>query len=146
MSVLKARRTVSKAEYINKAIEIYHRTLNLLSRLSSRYARLLAPPVMTLATEVVSYCEKANSIYPNNEDRTRLRNEHLLNARASLAALDVQLANVFSICMLNPQGCFTTGNNKTMASDKALEKLSNFAQDCGELIDEEKNILTSLIK
>lgn len=146
MSVLKARRTISKAEYINKAIEIYSRTLNLLSRLSSRYARLIAPSVMTLATEVVSYCEKANSIYPSTEDRQRLRNEFLFNARASLAALDVQLANVYELCMLNPQGCFTNSNNKTLASDKALKKLSNFAQECGELIDEEKNILTSLIK
>lgn len=145
MSVLKAKRTVSKAEYINKAIEIYQQTLNLLSRLSSRYSRLLAPSVMTLATEVVSYCEKANSVYPSDAERKRLRNEHLLNARASLAALDVQLANVYNICMLNPQGCFTT-NNKTMKSDKALEKLSNFAQECGELIDEEKNMLTSLIQ
>ena len=145
MSVLKAKRTVSKAEYINKAIQIKQHTINLLSRLSSRYARLIAPDVMHLAIEVVSYCEKANSIYPSDEERKRLRNAHLLNARASLAALDVQLADVYEICMLNPQGCFSTGN-KTVISSKAMEKLSRFAQECGELIDEEKNILTSLIQ
>lgn len=146
MSVLKAKRTESKAEYINKAHEIFLLTLNLLSRLSSRYSRLVAPSVMTLATEVVSYCEKANSIYPSDEDRQRLRNEHLLNARASLMALDVQLANVYNLCVMNPQGCFTTVNKNSMSSSRALEKLSKFSQTCGELIDEEKNMITSLIK
>lgn len=42
MSVLKARRTESKAEYINTANNLYAATINFLSRLSARYSRLLA--------------------------------------------------------------------------------------------------------
>ena len=63
MSVLKAKRTVSKAEFVNTANQIYVETLNFLTRMSARYARLLAEPVAKLAGEVVDHCEKANSIF-----------------------------------------------------------------------------------
>lgn len=36
MSVLKARRTTSKAEYVNTANQIYVETLNFLTRMSAR--------------------------------------------------------------------------------------------------------------
>ena len=63
MSVLKARRTTSKAEYVNTANQIYVETLNFLTRMSARYSRLLAEPVAKLAGEVVDHAEKANSIF-----------------------------------------------------------------------------------
>ena len=63
MSVLKAKRTVSKAEFVNTANQIYVETLNFLTRMSARYSRLLAEPVAKLAGEVVDHCEKANSIF-----------------------------------------------------------------------------------
>ena len=91
MSVLKAKRTVSKAEFVNTANQIYVETLNFLTRMSARYARLLAEPVAKLAGEVVDHCEKANSIFPSDEQRINLRKAHLLEARASLKALDVRL-------------------------------------------------------
>lgn len=59
MSVLKARRTTSKAEYVNTANQIYVETLNFLTRMSARYSRLLAEPVAKLAGEVVDHAEKA---------------------------------------------------------------------------------------
>ena len=49
MSVLKARRTTSKAEHVNTANQIYVETLNFLTRMSARYSRLLAEPVAKLA-------------------------------------------------------------------------------------------------
>ena len=64
MSVLKQKRAVSKAEFINVARQIYIETLNFLTRLSARYSRLVAEPVAKLAGEVIDHCEKANSIYP----------------------------------------------------------------------------------
>ena len=67
MSVLKAHRSESKAEYINTANKIYVQTIGFLSRLSSRYSRLLATPVSMLASEVLDHAEKANSIYPSDE-------------------------------------------------------------------------------
>ena len=43
MSVLKQKRAVSKAEFINVAYQIHVETLNFLTRLSARYARTKKP-------------------------------------------------------------------------------------------------------
>ena len=53
MSVLKQKRTTSKAEFINTANQIYVETLNFLTRLSARYSRLIAEPVAKLAGEII---------------------------------------------------------------------------------------------
>ena len=90
MSVLKQKRTTSKAEFINTANQIYIETINFLTRLSARYSRLIAEPVAKLAGEVIDHAEKANSIYPSDSQRIELRKAHLLEARASLMALDVR--------------------------------------------------------
>lgn len=67
MSVLKAKRNESKAEYLNVAYHIYIETINFLSRLSSRYSRIMATDISRLASEVVDNVEKANSIYPSDD-------------------------------------------------------------------------------
>lgn len=54
MSVLKAHRSQSKAEYCNTANAIYVETLGFLSRLSARYSRLLVQDTAHLASEVVT--------------------------------------------------------------------------------------------
>lgn len=59
MSVLKQKRTTSKAEFINTANQIYVETLNFLTRLSARYSRLIAEPVAKLAGEIIDHAEKA---------------------------------------------------------------------------------------
>ena len=64
MSVLKDKRTVSKADFINVAHQIFVETMAFLTRLSARYSRLLAEPTAKLAGEVLDEAEKANSIYP----------------------------------------------------------------------------------
>ena len=53
MSVLKSKRTESKAEYVNVANAIYIETINFLTRISARYSRLIAEPVAKLAGEVM---------------------------------------------------------------------------------------------
>lgn len=60
MSVLKAHRSENRAEYVNTANKIYVQTINFLSRLSSRYSRLVAESVAELASEVVDNAEKAS--------------------------------------------------------------------------------------
>ena len=45
MSVLKKKRSLSKAEFINVAHEIYIETIDFLTKLSARYSRLIAEPV-----------------------------------------------------------------------------------------------------
>ena len=74
------------------AHQIFVETAAFLTRLSARYSRLLAEPTAKLAGEVLDEAEKANSIYPSDEQRIRLRKAHLLEARAALMALDVRLA------------------------------------------------------
>ena len=71
MSVLKQKRTTSKAEFINTANQIYVETLNFLTRLSARYSRLIAEPVAKLAGEVIDHAEKANSIFPSDPPADR---------------------------------------------------------------------------
>ena len=50
MSVLKAHRSESKAEFVNTANKIYVETINFLSRLSARFSRLMANDVSHLAS------------------------------------------------------------------------------------------------
>ena len=69
MSVLKSKRTESKAEYVNVANAIYIETINFLTRISARSSRLIAEPVAKLAGEVIDHAEKANSIYPSDDQR-----------------------------------------------------------------------------
>ena len=114
MSVLKAHRSESKAEFVNTANKIYVQTINFLSRLSSRYSRLVADPVSGLAAEVLDNAEKANSIYPSDTTRKELRKQHLLESRAALMALDVHLAHCYELMMTNPSGCFTTGSGNSV--------------------------------
>ena len=123
MSVLKSKRTESKAEYVNVANAIYIETINFLTRISARYSRLIAEPVAKLAGEVIDHAEKANSIYPSDDQRRQLRKAHLLEA----------------------QGCFTTPSGKSVDAKKATERLDKMAQKLGELIDKENDLLQGMI-
>lgn len=146
MSVLKAHRTESKAEFINVADKIYVETVNFLSRLSARYSRIFVPNVSVLASEVLNHSEKANSIFPSDSSRKKLREEHLLQARAALMALDVQLSHCYDILMTNPEGCFTNSSGKNVQASEAKHKIERMAQSLGELIDYENNLLTNTMK
>ena len=146
MSVLKSKRTVSKAEFVNTAHQIFVETLNFLTRLSARYSRLLAEPTAKLAGEVIDHAEKANSIFPSDPQRVELRKAHLLEARASLMALDVRLTHCYTIMSQNPQGCFTNSKGKSLSPSEATEKLDRMAQSLGEKIDQENELLQGQIK
>lgn len=146
MSVLKAHRSESKAEFVNTANKIYVETINFLSRLSARFSRLMANDVSHLASEVLVNAEKANSIFPSDHTRKELRKQHLLESRAALMALDVELSYCYDIMMLNPEGCFTTSNGNPVKPARAKEILENMAQSLGELIDSENSLLTNTLK
>lgn len=149
MSVLLSKRTVSGADFVNVANQIYVETLAFLTRLSARYSRLVAEPTAQLAGEVKDHAEKANSIFPAGaqlELRVKLRTEHLLEARASLMALDSRLTDCYLVMMQNPEGCFTTSKGKTVGPKEAVEKLDAMAQSLGEKIDEENDLLKGQIE
>ena len=147
MSVLMAKRKTSKAEFVNTANAIYIETLNFLTRMSARYSRLLAEPVAKLAGEVIDHAEKANSIFPSDDQRRALRKEHLLEARASLMALDVRLTHCYMVMSQNPQGAFTTDSKgKNLQPAEATDKLDKMAQSLGEKIDQENELLKGALK
>ena len=125
MSVLKNKRTVSKAEYVNVANQICDETLEFLSRLSARYSRLLAPDISALAMAVADNAEEA---------------------RAKLAALDVQMARCYSVLYQNPQGAFVNNKGKSIPPAEAMAKLESMSQSLGEKIDAEKDLLTGVLE
>ena len=141
MSVLKAHRGTSKAEFVNTANKIYTDTLWFLSRLSARYSRLLAQDTIHLAHDIIANAEMANTMQPVDQVRFDLRQKYLLQARASLGALDVQLAHVYDLLMLNPEGAF---DNKDKSG--AIKKLDRMAENLGCLIDDEAKLLTGVLK
>ena len=99
-----------------------------------------------LAGEYKDHSEKANSIFPSDAQRVQLRTAHLLEARASLMALDSRLTDCYQVMMQNPEGCFTTSKGKTVGPKDAVEKLDKMAQNLGELIDRENELLKGQIK
>lgn len=146
MSVLKSRRNESRAEFVNVAYAIFTETLQFLTKLSTRYSRLLSDQVIQLASEVLDEAEKANSIFPSDDVKKQLRETHLVEARASLMALDVHLAKCYEVMMLNPQGCFTTSTGKEVSTYDAKTKLNKMAENLGCLIDKENRLLTEVVK
>ena len=146
MSVLKQKRAVSKAEFINVAYQIHVETLNFLTRLSARYARMLQEPVAKLSGEVLDHADKANSIFPSDPQRISIRKAHLLEARASLMALDVRLTLCYDVMSQNPEGAFTTSKGKSVSASDATAKLDKMAQSLGDLIDRENELLKGAVK
>ncbi len=146
MSVLKSKRTESKAQFVTTANQIYAETLHFIARLSGRYRFLIGGNAMQLASGVVNNAEMANSIFPSDSIRKELREKHLLEARASLMALDVQMAHVYSILSQNPCGCFEKTSGEPLPTDRARDKLNKMAESLGCLIDEENALLTKVLK
>lgn len=146
MSVLKEKRTTSAAEYINTANRIYVETIGFLTRLSARYSRLLAEGTAKLAGEVMDNAEKANKIFPSDDQRKQQRKAHHLEALASLSALDVRLTHCYLVMYQNPQGCFTDAKGKNLPVSEAVERLDSMAQSLGELIDQEETLLRNVME
>ena len=146
MSVLKSRRGESKAEFVNTARKIKVETRSFLARLSARYARLDAPDIMRLARDVADRTEMANSTVPADQTRYEFRKQHLLQARASLSALDSELLDVYETLMLNPEGSFATRKGQPLRKDEAIRRLDYMAENLGSLIAAEERLLGAVIK
>lgn len=146
MSVLKAHRGVSSMEYVKVADTINHEVLLFLTRLSARFDRLLSPKTIALADDLADFAMMANDIgAPNDRTKYDLREKYLLQAKAANAALDRRLRRVYEVLMLNPQGCFTRSNGKTVPKGKAVELLDNMCEELGCLIDREDALLDGVL-
>ena len=139
MSVLKEKRTTSKAEYVNTANQIYVRTVDFLSCLSARYSRLIAADTAHLAGQ------EANKIFPSDQLRKDLRKTHHLEALAALSALDVRLTHCYMILCQNPQGAFADSKGKSVPPKEAMERLDRMAQELGDLINQEETLLRNIM-
>lgn len=146
MSVLKARRHESKAEFVNVADQIYSETMGFLAKLSNRYQRLLAQDTMHLASMVLDHTECAQNIRITDRVTFETREKHLVEARSYVMALDVHLSHIWVLMMENPQGCFTNTKGETRQPADALRLLDNMADSLGEKIDFEKNLITKLLQ
>ena len=107
---------------------------------------MLQEPVAKLSGEVLDHAEKANSIFPSDPQRISIRKAHLLEARASLMALDVRLTLCYDVMSQNPEGAFTTSKGKSVSASDATAKLDKMAQSLGDLIDRENELLKGAVK
>nr|DAP30755.1 MAG TPA: hypothetical protein [Caudoviricetes sp.] len=146
MSVLKDKRTTSKAEYVNVANQIYVKTVDFLSRVSPRYSRLIAADTAHLAGQVMDHAEEANKIYPSDQLRKDLRKSHHLEAMAHLSALDVRLSHCYQILYCNPQGAFTDGKGHKVPAAEAMRRLDNMSHYLGDLINQETDLLKGVME
>lgn len=148
MSVLLSKRSESKAQFVTNAYDIYDETMRFLTRVSARYARLVAAPIAALAGSLLDNCESANSIYPYGKDfdiKMTERTRYLINARANLRALDVRLLACYRQMNKNPAGSFTdTLDRKDGAG--AVARLDHMADRLGTLIEKEERLLDGIIK
>lgn len=148
MSVLASKRSESKAQFVMVAYDIYDETIRFLTRVSARYARLVAQPIAELAGSLLDNCESANAIYPQGkyfamkmEERTRF----LILARANLRALDVRLLACYRQMNKNPAGSFTdTLDRKDGAG--AVARLDHMADKLGQLIAREEALIDGVIR
>ena len=146
MSVLKNKRSQSKAQFINVANEIFDETLSILTNLSKKKSRLLSDRIIECASKVIDNCEEGNSIFPSDNVRKNLREQHFLEARASLMALDVHMLRVYNILSSNPQGSLTNSKGDIVDPKKALEKLDKMAESLGGKIETLNGMLTKILR
>ncbi|MBQ7609099.1 MAG: hypothetical protein IJU76_14210 [Desulfovibrionaceae bacterium] len=99
-----------------------------------------------LASDIADFCEKGNSVYPSDTVRLELRESYLLQARASLMALDVKMADIYLVLRQNPQGAFVTEGEKLKEPPQAMGRIQTMSQTLGEMIDRENGYITSLLK
>lgn len=146
MSVLKSRRQQSKVEFVNVANQIFVEVMGFLTRMSNRYQRLLAADTMKLASAVLDHCEAAQSVYIKDQVTFDIREKHLVEARASLMALDVHMSHVWRILMLNPEGCFTNTKGRMKNPNDAITILDRMAVSLGEKIDQERKLISGVMQ
>lgn len=146
ISVLKCNRSESQVEFVYTAEEIYKRTVDIISRLSARYSRLVGNDIVETAMKVLQECNIANNFYPSDEATLEKRKTHLRVAKGYLKSLDYTLSYCYDILMLNPQGAFTNAKGETLPSSKAKDKINKSSQTLGELISKEYELISKRIK
>lgn len=61
-------------------------------------------------------------------------------------ALDVRLGHCYTILAMNPQGCFTKPDGRSIPAAEATKKLDDMAQNLGEKIDRENELIKAVLE
>ena len=121
-------------------------TLRLSDEVFDKIGALATKQHRSMTNYIEFVLEKANSIFPSDAQRIELRKAHLLEARASLKALDVRLTHCYLVIMQNPEGGFTTSKGNSVSPKEATEKLDRMAASLGEMIDNEDELIKGTLK
>ena len=119
LSVLKCKRTDSKAEYVNIANQIYMETIVFFNAIVQPVRQTAGGAGGKTGRGSYGQLREGKQNFPSDEQRKSLRKGHLLEAQASLSALDVRLTHCYIIMWQNPEGCFTTASGRVLKAEEA---------------------------
>lgn len=129
MSVYKSKRGESSVQFIEVARKLEEHTLRQCLKVPKRYTFLLTQEIMRLATKVYEEVVAANSIFPTNQHEVQMRRDHLINANATLQALDRQLGLLAGVLWKNPEN---------------FKGFDNAFTTWGDLINEEAKLISGI--
>ena len=130
---------------MNLANEIYTETVAFLTRLSARYARLLAEPVAPGRGDHRPD-GKGEQHFSKGRAEPGPAEKAPAGGPAALMALDVRLGHCYTILAMNPQGCFTKTDGRSIPAAEATKKLDDMAQNLGEKIDRENELIKAVLE
>lgn len=146
MSVLKSKRGESRAEFVYTAYSIYKHTLQFLTRLSARYARIMEMDISHAAFRLADNVFAGNAINVRDEEARLIRERHFLEAQGALSTLKTTMTICYEVLMMNPEGCFTNSKGKVLNSQEAAERIGSMSQEIGDLINKEDALLKGVLK
>ena len=127
MSVPKFKRQQSEYDYVNNAYELNVEIMNLVSKLSARWARIYQQPIDRLANLQADLVNMACSITPKTNEDFITRRWLLKLSNACLTTLERRIMEMIRILYTNPSKCFNRKNytfaEATEMLDKKLENL-----------------------
>lgn len=128
MAIQKYKRKPTGLEYIDYAYEIQNDTMNIISKLSSKWIRIYQDPIKKLCFYHADFANMSSSIVPTNYEEYMLKRLYLKLSRLILHILEYRLTDVVDVVYNN----FDTfekingkKNTRVEAKDMLDKKLSN---------------------
>ena len=110
MSIPVFKRRPTGIEYVENAYEIQKEVMNLVSKLSARWARIYQQPIDRLACMHSDLTNMAYSINPTTSEDYITKRWLLKMSRASLQALEKRMMDMVRVLYTNPSRCFNRNN------------------------------------
>ena len=141
------KRQPSDFDYVNNAYELNVDIMNIVSKLSARWARIYQQPIDRLASLQADLVNMACSINPKTQEDFITRRWLLKMSNACLTALERRLIEMVRILYNNPTKCFNRKNGKNYSFAEATlmldKKLENLGVKYGRQYDLIKGVLAS---